>query len=329
MKKLLLALLLVPRLLIAEEKIFTNHLHSRMIVSPAQLYQIAGITTDVSINYRRLGHEMETDVGARKHAWTNSALDLTAIYSMPIAGLNIGLDISSAKSEVNTTTRGGNILQLRHITKYRKILSTQISPLCSYWLNGMVALGLRLNYQYLDRIIGSGFDVSGDVPFRFFSNSWSVVPAMAVTGAGMEAGIAWQTAENGDDVDIPDTFTLHGRYAVAADLRLGGIYELKKYAMTGTGNEDQSIYRLTLEWKREQFRLEGELAWASAFYAAQDHIAASNIATTAMHAAMDYRLLDTATVGTGLGYRFGSETQTDVTYKVAELDITLRGNYIF
>lgn len=337
MKKLLLTLLLVPRLLVAEEEIFTNHLHSRMIVSPAQLYQVAGIETDVSINYRRLGFEMETVAGFRKSTWSNSAIGLTAVYSLPIEGLNIGLDISSDVGEANVAVEGENVLELTPdlqttSTKYKKIMSTQISPMCSYWLNGIVALGLRLNYQYLDRIMSSEFNAT-NTSFNPSSSSWSLMPAMVVTVAGVEAGVALRTRtqiiENSDDVDVPAAFTLHGRYAVTPNLRLGGVYELKKRAKTGIGNIDQPIYRLTLEWKQEKFILEGELARASSFYQDQEYITTSNIATTAMHTAIDYRFLDEATVGTGLGYRFGSETKANVTHKVAELDLTLRGNYIF
>ena len=312
-----------------------SHLHSAVIVSPAQIYVVQGLQTDLSLGYRKSDHETITKQGKWDFEWMSSILNLTAVTSLPVEGLRVGLNISSVLSEPDEVIKGTGIPELLQTTtpsahtKYSAINTMHVSPLISYHLKDMVALGLQVNYQYVDRDYSIARAFANNTGMHTSTSSYSLVPAFTVTATGFEAGVAWQTAESGDDVEMPSMLTMHGRYAVGADLHFGGIYQLKRYSTLKSGHDDQSVFRATVAWQYDQLRVEGNVAYATAFYANNTNITAHNIATISTHTAFDYRITDNAVAGAAVGYTFGEDTSTATEYNMQEMDFALRGNYLF
>lgn len=350
MRKLLLALIALLYLQVANAKEevvapqlsanFDSHLHSAMIVSPAQIYAVQGLQTDLTLGYRKSDHETIIDGGKWDFEWMSSILNLTAVTNLPVSGLNLGLNISAMMSAPDEIVKGEGIPELlrtntqRAHTKYIDISALQISPLVSYHLKDMISLGLRFNYQYIDREYAAGRMFQGEA-LHTSSSSYSITPAFTVTAADFEAGVAWQTAESGADVEVPAILTMHGRYALDAGLNLGGIYQLKRYSAMLPNHEDQSVLRAAVEWKGERLRIEGNLAYATSFYENEANITAHNISTLSGHTAIDYRITDNAIAGATAGYTFGKETVDSTAdrqateYNMQEMDFALRGNYFF
>ena len=346
MRKLLLIMLttMLPLQLAAtEETIPTllptsfNHLHSALIVSPAQLYTVQGLQTDLTLGFRKSDHETIITSGKWDFEWMSSILNLTAVTNLPLPGLNIGLNINSMLSEPEEIIKGEGIPELLRTskqsahTKYTGINTLQISPLFSYHLKDMIALGLRLNYQYVDRNYSTMRAIATATALHDSSNSFSIMPAFTVTATDFDAGVMWQTAESGNDVEVPATLTMHGRYTLASNLHLGGVYQLKRYSAIKSGHDDQSVLRATVAWQHERLRVEGDVAYATAHYRDQTHITAHNIATFSTHTALDYRLTENAIAGAAVGYTFGKEIAGTpaIEYNMQEMDFALRGNYLF
>lgn len=320
---------------------FNSHLHSAMMVSPAQIYAVQGMQTDMTLGYRKSDHETMTAHGKWDFEWMSSILDLTAVRSMPVRGLNIGLNITSVLSEPDEIISGEGIPELLRKTpqsahtKYTEINTLHLAPLLSYHVQDMVALGLRFNYQYVARDYSLERAFAATRAMHKNSSSYSLVPAFTVTAADFEAGVAWQTEENGDDVEVPAILTMHGRYALDADLNLGAVYQLKRWSALKAGHEDQSVLRATVEWQNERLRVEGDVAYATSYYESEADITAHNIATFSAHTAVDYRITENAIAGAAVGYTFGNElfsTDSEASaeeYDMQEMDFALRGNYLF
>ena len=344
LKLMLGALLLLPaHLTLAVENTtapmpstsFNSHLHSAAIVSPAQMYAVQGLQTDLSLGYRKSDHETITNQGKWDFEWMSSILNLTAVTNMPIDGLHVGLNISSVLSEPDEIIKGTGIPELLQTTtqsahtKYSAVNTLHVSPLISYHLKDMVALGLQVNYQFVDRDYSIARIFTNNTDMHTSTSSYSLVPAFTVTATGFEAGVAWRTAESGDDVEMPSMLTMHGRYAVGEDLHFGGIYQLKRHSTLKAGHDDQSIFKATVEWQYDQLRVEGNVAYATSFYTDNANITAHNIATISTHTAVDYRITDNAVAGAAVGYTFGEDTSTTTEYNMQEMDFALRGNYLF
>ena len=314
---------------------FSSRLHSATIVSPAQIYAVQGLQTDLSLGYRKSDHETITNQGEWDFKWMSSILNLTTVTNLPVEGLHVGLNISSVLSEPDEIIKGTGIPELLQTTtqsvhtKYSAINTLHISPLISYHLKDMVALGLQVNYQFVDRDYSIARIFTNNLDMHTSTSSYSLVPAFTVTATAFEAGVAWQTTESGNDVEMPSMLTMHGRYAVGADLHLGGIYQLKRYSTLKAGHDDQSVFRATVEWQYDQLRLEGNVAYATSFYTGNANITAHNIATISTRTAFDYRITDNAVAGAAIGYTFGDDTSTAIEYNMQEVDFALRGNYLF
>lgn len=320
---------------------FNSHLHSAMMVSPAQIYAVQGMQTDMTLGYRKSDHETITAQGKWDFEWMSSILNLTAIKSMPVQGLNVGLNITSVLSEPDEIIEGKGIPELLSTTpqsahtKYTEINTLHLAPLLSYHVKDMVALGLRFNYQYVARDYSLDRNFAATETMHKDSSSYSLVPAFTVTAADFEAGVAWQTEENGDDVEVPAILTMHGRYALDADFNLGAVYQLKRWSALKAGHEDQSVLRATVEWQNERLRVEGDVAYATSYYENEADITAHNIATFSAHTAVDYRVTENAVAGAAVGYTFGNElfsSDSDASaeeYNMQEMDFALRGNYLF
>lgn len=320
---------------------FNSHLHSAMMVSPAQIYAVQGMQTDMTLGYRKSDHETITAQGKWDFEWMSSILNLTAVRSLPVQGLNVGLNITSVLSEPDEMIEGKGIPELLSTTpqsahtKYNEINTLHLAPLLSYHVKDMVSLGLRFNYQYVARDYSLDRAFAATEAMHKDSSSYSLVPAFTVTAADFEAGVAWQTEENGDDVEVPAILTMHGRYALDADFNLGAVYQLKRWSALKAGHEDQSVLRATVEWQNERLRVEGDVAYATSYYENETDITAHNIATFSAHTAVDYRVTENAVAGAAVGYTFGNElfsADSDASaeeYNMQEMDFALRGNYLF
>ena len=343
-------LLHMPLTVAAEEiaapllpSIFNSHLHSAMMVSPAQLYAVEGMQTDLTLGYRKSDHETITTQGKWDFEWMSSILNLTAVTNLPVSGLNVGLNITSVLGEPDENIKGEGIFELLNTTtqsahtKYDEINTLQIAPLLSYHLKDMISFGLRFNYQYVDRDYSPTrhFAATDSGNLHTSSSSYSLIPAFTVTAADFEAGIAWQTQESGDDVELPAMLTMHGRYAWDDSLNFGGIYQLRRWSALKAGHEDQSVLRATVEWQNDWLRIEGDVAYTTSYYQSEVDVTAHNIATMSAHTAFDYRITDNAVAGAAVGYTFGEETFSAASqasaeeYNMQEMDFALRGNYMF
>ena len=353
MRKLLVGtvmLLHVPYVAAAEEiaapllpSVFNSHLHSSMVVSPAQLYTVQGMQTDMSLSYRKSDHETITTQGKWDFEWMSSILNLTAVRSMPVSGLNVGLNITSVLSEPDEIIEGEGIEELLSTTtqsahtKYDEINTLHIDPLLSYHLMDIVSLGLRVNFQYVARhySLSRYFAATSSGDLHTKSSSYSLVPAFTVTAADFEAGAAWQTQESGNDVEVPAILTMHGRYAWDDSLNFGGVYQLKRWSALKAGHEDQSVWRATAEWQNDNLRIEGNVSYATSYYESPTNATAHNIAMLSAHTAFDYRITNNAIAGVGVGYTSGEESFSPDSgaaaeeYNMQEMDFALRGNYMF
>ncbi len=340
----------VPFAVAAEEivapllpSVFNSHLHSATVVSPAQLYAVDGMQTDITLGYRKSDHETITARGKWDFEWMSAILNLTAVTAVPVPNLNIGLNITSVLSEPDEIIKGEAIPDLLRTTtqsahtRYNEINTLHIAPLLSYHVRDMVALGLRVNYQYAVRDYSPThyFAATHGGDMHTSGSSYSLVPAMTVTATDFEAGVAWQTAESGDDVEVPAILTLHGRYVWDDSLNFGGVYQLKRWSALQVGHEDQSVLRATVEWQSDRVRVEGDVAYATAYYETENSVTAHNIATLSAHTAVDYRVTSNAVAGIAVGYTFGEETfplesqASAEEYNMQEMDFALRGNYMF
>ncbi len=320
---------------------FNSHLHSAMMVSPAQIYAVQGMRTDMTLGYRKSDHETITTQGKWDFEWMSSILNLTAVRSMPVPGLNVGLNITSVLSEPDEIVKGEGIPELLRATKqsahtkYNEVNTLHIAPLLSYHVQDLVSLGLRCNYQYAARDYAVARSFATDADMHTGSSSYSLVPAFTVTATDFETGVAWQTQESGADVEVPAMLTMHGRYALGTDFNLGAVYQLKRWSALKAGHEDQSVLRATVEWQNERLRVEGDVAYATSYYEQETNITAHNIATFSAHAAVDYRITENAVAGAAAGYTFGKElfsadsNAAAKEYNMQEMDIALRGNYLF
>ena len=352
MRKLLIgtAMLLHVQLAVAAEQVatplpvtFNSHLHSAMMVSPAQLYPVQGLQTDMTLGYLKSDHETITAQGKWDFEWMSSILNLTTVTSVPIPNLNVGLNITSVLSEPDEIFKGQGIPEMLSTTtqsahtKYDEINTLHIAPMLSYHVKDMVSLGLRINYQYAARNYSPTrqFAATNTGGLHTGSSSYSLVPAFTVTATDFEAGLAWQTQENGDDVEVPAMLTIHGRYVWDDALNFGAIYHLKRWSALKAGHEDQSVLRATVEWQNDWLRIEGDVAYATSYYENEAHVTAHNIATMSAHTAIDYRITDNAVAGAAVGYTTGKElfsTNSEASaeeYNMQEMDFALRGNYMF
>ena len=320
---------------------FDSHLHSAMIVSPAQIYPVQGMHTDMTLGYRKSDHETITAQGKWDFEWMSSILNITAVRSLPVSGLNAGLNITAVLSKPDEMIKGEGIPELLRTTtqsahtKYNEVNTLQLAPMLSYHVQDMVALGLRFNYQYVARDYSLARAFAATETRHTDSSSYSIVPAFTVTAADFEAGVAWRTEENGDDVEVPAMLTMHGRYALDADFNLGTVYQLKRWSALKAGHEDQSVLRATVEWQNDWLRVEGDVAYATSYYESEAHITAHNIATFSAHTAVDYRITTNAIAGAAVGYTFGKElfsAESEAAaeeYNMQEMDFAVRGNYLF
>ncbi len=320
---------------------FSSHLHGAMIVSPAQIYSVQGMQTDMTLGYRKSDHETITAQGKWDFEWMSSILNLTAVRSLPVPGLNAGLNITSVLSEPDEIIKGEGIPELLRTTtqsahtKYNEVNTLHIAPMLSYHVKDMVSLGLQFNYQYAARDYSLDSTFAAPEAMYAGSSSYSIVPAFTVTAADFEAGVAWQTEENGEDVEVPAILTMHGRYAWDDSLNFGGTYQLKRWSALKAGHEDQSLLRATVEWQNDWLRVEGDVAHATSYYENEANITAHNIATFSAHTAVDYRITTNAIAGAAVGYTFGKElfsAESEASaeeYNMQEMDFALRGNYLF
>lgn len=353
MRKLLIstAILLHVQFAVATEEIaapllpaaFNSHLHSAIIVSPAQIYPVQGMQTDITLGYLKSDHETITAKGKWDFEWMSSILNLTAVRSMPITGLNVGLNITSVSSEPDEIFKGEGIPALLSTTtqsahtKYNEINTLHINPMLSYHLKDMVAFGLRLNYQYVDRDFTLARTLGVTDTDNLFTQGWSysLVPAFTVTAADFEAGLAWQTQESGDDVEVPAMLTMHGRYAWDDSLNFGAVYQLKRWSALKAGHDNQSVLRATVEWQNDWLRIEGDVAYATSYYENVTNVTAHNIATLSAHTAVDYFITSNAVAGAAVGYTTGEEHfsadsgASAAEYNMQEMDFALRGHYMF
>ena len=222
---------------------FSSHLHSAMIVSPAQIYSVQGMQTDMTT---RLSQNQTTRTitaqGKWDFEWMSSILNLTAVRSLPVPGLNAGLNITSVLSEPDEIIKGEGIPELLRTTtqsahtKYNEINALHIAPDAELSPQGYgLHSACGFNYQYAARDYALDNTFVATEALHAGSSSYSIMPAFTVTAADFEAGVAWQTAENGDDVEVPAIMTMHGRYAWDADLNLGAVYQLKRWSALKAG----------------------------------------------------------------------------------------------
>ena len=357
MKFLLFLLVLLPASLFADathmtqpqmSATFTNRINSYSMVSPAQIRRSDGVMTDVFYNVQRIQYRDNTpDNEIKSFVWTDSTLAATVLYSVPNTNLNVGVSVASTVGSRGhftlqlgpTDVEGGAPpdLQSSH-TKYWRIDDLTISPMANYWINDMISVGLRIDRHTVHRdYVTDGID-NVDIAYYDSDNLTTVMPAVSVTTDNFEVGVAYQVSAQAiaiesyppeRDFDQPDHLLVHGRYAVTPTMKIGGIYRFDEYSILWDDRGNRSVFSLNGDMQIGNINIECELTHAMAFYDKRTDIEVSNIATTAAQTAVDYRLPNNASLGAGIGYRYGADKEDNVNYRVSELAMTVRGSYLF
>lgn len=356
MKFLLFLLVLSPASLFADathmtqpqmSATFTNRINSYAMVSPAQIRRSDGVMTDVSYDVQRIQYRDNTpDNEIKSFVWTGNTLAATILYTVPDTNLNVGVSVASTVGSRGhftlqlgpTDVEGGAPpdLQSSH-TKYWRIDDLTISPIANYWINDMISVGLRIDRHKVHRDYVTDVD-NVEVPYYDSDNLATVMPAVSMTIDNFEAGIAYQVSAQTivneaypaeRDFDQPDHLLVHGRYAVSPTMKVGGIYRFDQYSILWNDRSDRSVFSLNSDMQLGNINIECEVTHAMAFYDKRADIEVSNIATTAARTAVDYRLRDNASLGAGIGYRYGADEEANVNYRVSELAMSMRGSYLF
>lgn len=336
---------------------FSNRINSYAMVSPAQIRRSDNVVTDVIYDVRRIRYRDNNPANERDHqsfAWTDSKLTATILYSLPNTNLNLGVSVASAVGSRggyslylgNFDVEGGARPDLQSLhTKYWRIDSLTISPMASYWINDVVSVGVRVdNHQVHRDYAVEGLDISG-IPYRGNEGLTTVMPAVSMTTDNVEAGVAYRfladdnllafegldvsDKNENSDFNQPDYLLIHGRYAIVPTMKIGAIYRFERYSTLRTDSDDRSQISLNGDFQLDNVAVECEVTHAMPFYDKRADISASNIATTAARTAVDYQLLDNASLGAGIGYRYGADKEANIEYRVSELAMTVRGSYLF
>ncbi len=305
---------------------FNNHLHSKVMISPAQLYQVPAGKTDVSLDFITGDAELKTTADKATDTVTGTALNITGIYTTPNLPIKAGLDFKYLSGTNETKTTLG--------TEKNDKSTMTIAPTVIYSAMDMVHVAAR--YVIINNTVES--DATGAKTLK--SDYGIFNPAVVVAQQGWEAGLNFTNAvnEKGEgetdlDVQVPATITVHGRYAVMPELALGAAIEQKSWSNIDTEAEplkNQTMFSASAEWDMDALKIEGGLDWAGAYFDTDATRNTDNIATMGLNVAADYMVTPAASVGAGIDYNWGedkNDTTGDIT--VSDLGIQVRGNFAF
>lgn len=309
--------LVVAGSVFAEGQTFNNNLHSKILVSPAQLYQVKGARTDLSVGFDSGSSEAKTDAVKATVDSNGSNFNAAGIYSMTDVGVKAGLDVKYGMQTVEP--KGSDKFDTT---------STQIAPVALYsW--DMITVAAKYNFitETAEKTTSAGKDL--DTTYAIFT------PAVLVSQGAWEAGLVYTSPVNKVEADeLPAqeaaTVTVHGRYAVMPELKVGGsVAQVNWNAIEEDAAKDQTIVTANAEWSMNQLAIEGLVSYASEYYDVDAAASNMTIAQWNLEAAADYSVSSTATVGGALGYTMGSDKVAGTEYTNSDLAVSIRGNLMF
>lgn len=299
----------------SQSQTFNNNLHSKIMISPAQLYQVKGARTDLAIGFDSGSSEVKTDVAKQTTDVTATNFNAAGVYSMTDFGVKAGLDV---KYGMQTT-------EPENSDKFDSTV-TQIAPVALYsW--DMLTVAAKYNFISRTTEIPAGEDL--DTSYALFT------PAVLVSQDVWEAGLVYtapvsKADSNEEEVREPANVTLHGRYAVMPELKVGGsVAQLNWAAIEEDVLKDRTIVTANAEWALNQLALEGLVSYSTAAYDIDAAASIETIAQWGLEAAADYSLNPTTTVGGALGYTMGSDDVAGTELTNSDLAVSVRGNLMF
>lgn len=297
---------------------FSNHLHSPLMVSPAQLYQVDGNVADFSVDF---GTSTDS-VGSTDTDGTAYGVTGTGLYTI-VPGFKFGLEVgygdSSAETKIDGAKREGTDTMFA------------VAPIALYDL-GPVAVAYKPTfYQSESEVKVDGVTTDSDTSY-----AQHTVAALFKMDA-LETGLAY-TSEKDDlgAVQEASIMALHGRYMLTNEFGLGAIVTNTAFSALETApgadakEKDSLSTMLTAEWTMPgAVRLEGGLGYTPAYYDGKENISASNIETWEIMAGADYMISNAAAVGGLLSWETGSESNNNVDFERDALAFGIRGNVAF
>ena len=233
---------------------FNNHLHSNVMVSPAQLYQVTAGKTDVSINFDMTNSETKSSAAKTESEGTGTTLMVTGIYSVPNVPFKAGLDLNYAMGSADAKNNGTKVAESDSST-------TTFAPVFVYSVADMIHVGAKYAIT-TDSSKTKGAETQ-DVNYGIFT------PGVTVAQTGWEAGIVYNTAVDEEakkatelDAYVPSAMAVHGRYAVMPELALGGMITQKNWNAINDNMKNQTLVNANAEWTMNQLKVEGTLGWA-------------------------------------------------------------------
>ena len=298
------------------------------VVSPTELHRQQGLLTEVQASLSKMDRQTVDSLGSKTRKSTTLAVGAQMVYPLPfIEQLNLAVELELAKQK-NTTEEDDNIPLTRlalvaDTVDYRLVVRSRLSPQLSYRFAKRWLVALRIDYLQIDRRyspIFYRFNQSVDAK----STAYRLFPAFALQLEKGQVGLAYQSQTTGQQIQ-PAKIIIHGSYPLLGNFELATNYQLSFYQQLVDDYSNQSFLEAELRWRYRELRLAGSLAHATAYHHEQvDGIAHNHFQTTA-----SYLFVNKAKVGTTFGYRFGNKQDDITSYRLAEVELGLQGNYLF
>ncbi len=300
--------------------VFSNHLHSDILISPAQIYHHRGVQTDVSMPLDFLSNDDLS--GSELSAWSLGA-KVTSMYLIRRSPLRLGVDLDY------------------------KAFTWKTKSSRSLEENDAVDVGLtpRASFAIKDFVLGV------DTPILFGSKevtynnrdenheyiSFLVRPAVVYSVDAVEVGAIFQTGINQEadpkngqlGKEIASEFTLHGRLKLDEYLTVGGFFDYEWTSGVATATDNRVGVSATAEYDLGKAKFEGLFGYHTSAYKSKP-VAAADIAFVDFALGGDYWINNLASIGGQLRVEYGSSSANpDQDLSRSLLSLGLRGNYLF
>jgi hypothetical protein len=307
---------------LAKDAAFENHLQSKPIVSPAQLYQVDQSKSDFSLGYASSKLSTDNDdTGKTTSSETGTELFAAGIFNVKSIDLRAGMSVDYITGSTEDKNDAGKAEGDATWMVFTPQAAMPIGPV----------------------VVGAAFDLVQETKKvedadEAKANYNTFRPGVLFANKDLEAGITYVSPHNSPAIDEdkelpvvkPAEVTLHGRYALDRDFALGAILTNNDYsAINDDTQKDQTELTVTSEYTAGAIKVEGDLGYNSAYYKDTENITPLNIATMELGAGADYAVNKDAAVGGALTYEFGSETSKGTDYAVNDLGFAIRGNVQF
>ena len=300
------------------------------VVSPTELHRQQGLLTEVQATINKADRQTIDSLGSKTRKSTTLTVGAQIIYPLPfIEQLNFATEFEFAKQENTREDEGNNVPVTRlalvaDTVDYQLVVKSRFSPQVSYRFANWWLVALRVDYLQIDRRyspIFYRFNPAGDSKLT----AYRLFPAVTLPIEKGRVGIAYHGPASNLQIVQPAKIIVHGSYPLLGNFELATNYQLRFYQQLVDSYSNQSFLEAEIRWQYRDLQLVGSLAHATAYYREQ----VEGIAHNRFQMTASYSFVDKAKAGTTIGYRFGDE-QNDVTsYRFAELEVGLQGNYRF